>query len=97
MAGATPVLVRREADALTLTMGDADAEARCLSVVVELDADEDEDAAELLLPDDDALPPLEAGDELSDDLSTEVDTRRAAERLERGPQLEMKFLAVGAG
>lgn len=96
MAGGVPALARRADDALTLTSGEAGVEARCCSAAEEaLGADEDEEAAELLLPDEDELAPLEC-EELPDDLddeSTDDETRRADERVDRGPQLEIKPLA----
>jgi hypothetical protein len=65
----------------------------CLSAVAPFEAAEDDEAAEPLLPDDDEPPPLPGADAFPDDLedeSTDDDTRRDDERVERGPQLEMK-------
>lgn len=101
LAGAVPALARCAELTLTLTRGDAEVEFKCCEVAVALGADEeDDDAAELLLPEEDELPPLEA-EELLDDFdldeeSTDVETRRAAERVDRGPQLEMNPLANAA-
>ncbi|GAC99878.1 hypothetical protein PHSY_007481 [Pseudozyma hubeiensis SY62] len=97
LAGAVPASARREALTLALTRGDGDAESKRFSAEAALDEDEEEDAAELLLPDDAELPLFEA-DELPEDLddeeeSTDEETRRDADRVERGPQLEMKPLA----
>jgi hypothetical protein len=65
----------------------------CLSAVAPFEAAEDDEAAEPLLPDEDEPPPLPGADAFPDDLedeSTDDDTRRDDERVERGPQLEMK-------
>lgn len=100
LAGEVPALARRADEPLTLTRGDAAEGDRCFSVVAALGAEDDDDAAELLLlllPEEDELPPLD-GEELLDDLdeeSTEDDARRDCERVDREPQLEMKFLADG--
>ena len=100
LADAVSALARRAELTLTLTRGDADADPMHSSVAAALGADEEEDAAELLLFEEDELPPFEA-DELPDDLdddeeSTEEEMRREAERVDRGPQLEMYPLADGA-
>lgn len=91
-------LARRADEALTLTRGDAAEAERCFSVAVALEAEDDEDDAELLLllPEEDELPPLE-GEELLDDFDKESteEARRDCGRVDREPQLEMKFLAAG--
>lgn len=100
LAGEMPALARRADEPLTLTSDDAADGDRCFSVAVALGAEDEEDAAELLLlllPDEDELLPLD-GEELLDDLdeeSTEDETRRDCERVDREPQLEMKLRADG--
>lgn len=92
-------LARRADEALTLTRGDAAEAERCFSVAAALEAEDDDDDAELLLlllPEEDELPPLE-GEELLDDFDEESteEARRDCGRVDREPQLEMKFLAAG--
>lgn len=96
LAGVVLALARRAAEALTLARGVAEEGERCLSAAAELD--EDDEAAELLLPEEELLPLLAGVDELLDDLeeeSTDDETRREGERVDRGPQLEMKPLVDG--
>lgn len=92
LAGDVPALARREAVPLTLTRGEADAAPMCFSVADVLDAEDDEEAAELLLLEEDELPPLAGVEELFDldEERTDEETRRDDGRAERGPQLEMK-------
>ena len=98
LAGVVPALARRVEEDLTLTRGDTAVESTRFSAVGAFE--EEEEAAEPLLPEDDEFPPLE-GEELLEDLddedeSTDVETRRDGERVDREPQLEMKVRADGA-